>query len=366
MFVQFAICVIIILLCWITKDEKRNKNLVLPFSFLIITIFFAIRYDYGLDYWSYYFYYESGRTIEEAGGVSRGTGEVWFYYFMNQFPRFSYFIIAHTIIVFSALFFVARKHLSPKYYPLFFFLILTMSVLAFSWISSLRSTMAAAILWIGLELFYIEHKQWIFYFGIVVVASLFHTSALLFIILPFIDFIIVKTKSVYIFILLIAGMISTLFFTERLYNILLSSNVYFRDAYEGHLDSVEGYSIFGVIHNSLLLFPYYFIVTKKQMFKNSNNKIYVLASLVIVLRCFLLDFHGRMSSYLFIYVIFALAHVLPRLKKTERIICMAPFLIWCFFGIYLFYMTMILNEHTIYSEGNYIHYHTIFEPSMIP
>ena len=349
-----------------TKNEKMKSNFVLPLSFLIITVFFAIRYNYGLDYWSYYDYYEAGRTVEEANGVTRGTGEEWFYSFMNFFPRFSYFIIAHTIIVFSCLYYVTKKRMSPQYYSLFFFLIMTMSVLSFNWISALRSTLAAAVLWIALDLFYIEKKRWIPYIGMVIVASMFHTSALLFIILPLLDLLILKTKPIVLFYIAVLGLITTLFFTEDLYELFLSHSEFLGETYEGYLGSVEGYSIFGLIHNSLLLFPFFYIITKKQLFEGENSRIYVLATFIIIVWSFRLDFHGRLSSYLFIYVIFALAQVLPKLKKEEKVICMAPLLVWCFYGIYLFYMTMLINEHTIYSEGNYLHYHTIFEPSIMP
>lgn len=368
MFIQFTICAIIILLCWITKDENKKEKIILPLSFMAITLFFAIRYDYGLDYWSYLNYYESGRTIEEVGGVSRGTGEKWFYYFMNLFPKFSYFIIAHTIITFSVLYFVTRKYLSPKYYPLFFFLILTMSVLSFNWISALRSTMAAAVLWIGMDLFYIKKKRWLPFIGMVVIAGFFHTSALFILVLPLVDFLIEKTSPSILFGIMIVGLISTLFFTEQLYELILSSSKLMEETYSDHLsnESAAGYTIFGVIHNSLLLFPFYFIITRKDIFVGPQRRIYILAAMIIILRCFKLDFNGRLSAYLFIFAIFALAYVLPRLKRTEKLICMIPMLVWCFYGIYLFYMTMVINQHTVYSEGNYLFYHTIFEPTVIP
>lgn len=367
MLIQFSICALIILLCWMTKDERNKRNIVLPLSFLVITVFFAIRYDYGLDYWSYYNYYETGRTVEGNNGDIRGTGETWFYYFMNMFPKFSYFIIAHTVIVFLILYWVTRKHLDPKFYPLYFFLILTMSVLSFNWISALRSTMAAAVLWIGIELFYIKKKRWIPFMGMVIIAGFFHTSSLFFLAFPFIDILISKTSSAILFCTLVLGLISTMFFTERLYEIVFSSSKMLADTYEGHLENESslGYSFWGFLHNSILLFPYYFLVTKKDLFKGVNAQIYVLSTFIIVMRCFRLDFHGRMSAILFIYTIFALAYIFPYLKKQEKIFCMAPLLVWCFYGIYLFYMSMVNKLHTIYTEGNYLFYHTIFEQPFI-
>lgn len=366
MLIQFSICLIIIVVCWLIKSEDSKRKIVLPLSFLAIMVFFAIRYDYGLDYWSYYRYYEAGRSLEEVGGYSRGTGEKWFYAFMNYFPKFSYFIIAHTIVVFSVLFWITRKYLAPRYYPLFFFLVLTMSVLSFNWISALRSTMAAAVLWIGLDYFYIEKKRWVPYIGVVIIASLFHTSAIILLILPLVDILVLKSKPIILFIILVVGLLSTLFYTETLYSFFMSTSTLLNETYKGHLESVSGYSIFGVIHNSILLFPFFYILTKKPLSNSTQSRIYVLAAFIIIIRCFQLDFNGRFSAYLFIYVIYELAYVLRQLKKEEKIVCMLPFMIWCFYGIYLFYMTMMKNLYTVYSEGNYLFYHTIFEPSVIP
>ena len=75
MFIQFSICLFIILICWLVKDERKKQQIVLPLAFIAITVFFAIRYDYGLDYWSYYNYYDTGRTLEESEYGIRGTGE---------------------------------------------------------------------------------------------------------------------------------------------------------------------------------------------------------------------------------------------------------------------------------------------------
>ena len=64
-----------------TSKNKRKKY-VLPISFVIITIYWALRYDYGLDYWNYYnlFYNDVTKYVT-------GFGEKWFFSSISGGPH---------------------------------------------------------------------------------------------------------------------------------------------------------------------------------------------------------------------------------------------------------------------------------------
>ena len=81
MWYQLLLCLFIIGMLWYVKDDGKKTKFVLPFSFILITLFFALRYEYGNDYWHYYLRWDSGRLVE---GDNRGTGETLFYGFMQQ------------------------------------------------------------------------------------------------------------------------------------------------------------------------------------------------------------------------------------------------------------------------------------------
>lgn len=151
--VHLIILIIVLLLNIIPQRFIRRKRYILPLSFLIITVYLSIRYNYGPDYFSYLHSFYSG-----AQEKTYGTSEVLFYGFMHLFSKYYMFIIFHTIIVMFTFYYFVRKYINSKYYVLFFFLLLCSPGMFLNVISALRSTLAAcALLW-GVEFFYLRKK----------------------------------------------------------------------------------------------------------------------------------------------------------------------------------------------------------------
>ena len=219
MWYQLSLCLFIILLLWKVKNDKIRTQFILPFSFILITLFFALRYEYGNDYWHYYYRWDSGRLVE---GDNRGTGETFFYGFMQLFDKYYKFVIAHTLLFCSIMFYLVRRYVVPKYYALFFFMFMSMSTLSYNMMSAMRSTMAACILWLALDFFYIRKKMWVPYFSMVIIAGFFHTSALAFSILPLVDWGLRVIKPKTLFTLLVIGMIINVVYAKQVYAFVLS------------------------------------------------------------------------------------------------------------------------------------------------
>ena len=213
MFTQLALCIAIIIVFLFNKDEAKLKKYVLPLMFIVMTVFFAIRYDYGNDYWHYFQRWDSGRTME---GDNRGTGETFFYSFMGLFDYYYKYIIAQTLAFCLCMFFLVRKYIKPSYYFIFFWLFMTVPSQSYVLMSAQRSAMAACVLWIAFDFFYIQKKRWIPYLLMVLLASQFHTSALVMIVFPLFDLLLSKTNPRIVFTLLPIGLIVGIFFTESL------------------------------------------------------------------------------------------------------------------------------------------------------
>lgn len=154
MWYQLSLCLFIMLLLWNVKNDKIRTQYILPFCFILITLFFALRYEYGNDYWHYYLRWDSGRLVE---GDNRGTGETLFYGFMQLFDKYYKFVIVHTLFFCLIMFYLVKRYVLPSYYALFFFMFLSMSTLSYNMMSAMRSTMAACILWLALDFFYIRN-----------------------------------------------------------------------------------------------------------------------------------------------------------------------------------------------------------------
>lgn len=103
---------------------------------------------------------------------------------------------------------------------------------------------------------------------------IFHTSALVFIILPFVDrgLSIIKPKP--LFALLVIGMIVNVFYARQVYAIVLNFSDTMMETYGGYLDidKTGGATFFGMLNRSFMLFPYYYICMNKEIFKQENKK----------------------------------------------------------------------------------------------
>lgn len=370
MFTQLALCFAIIFIFILTKNDAKRTKYVLPLMFLIVTVFMAIRYEYGNDYWHYYGRWESGRRVE---GDNRGTGELFFYWFMGLFDKYYKYVIAQTIAFCGCMYFLAKKYVSPRYYFIFFWLFMTLPSQSYAMMSAQRSAMAACVLWVAFDFFYIQKKRWIPYLLMVVVASLFHTSAIVMLVFPLFDLILNKIKPQVIFTLLFIGLIVGMFYSESLVESLLTQFPLLQDTYSGYLDTsrVGNTTFNGALSKSALLFPYYYICMNKSFFAQDekSGRIWILAMTIALFWSFGVDIDGRFSVYLFVFVIICFANLMQKLTKVEKVWCIAPLLVyWLYVDVYLFYLLNMRYQFTDANnwDGSFLLYHTIFSAPTLP
>lgn len=361
--IHFIILLIVLTLNIIPQRFINRKKIILPISFLIIGVYLAIRYNYGLDYFNYMNSFYSGMEVK-----NRGTGEFLFYRLMHLFSKYYVFIIFHSLVLISVLFIYTRKYNKPNNYILFFFLFLCMSGMFFNMISALRSTMAACVFFIGLELFYLRKKNIIFYSISVIIASLFHTSVIVFIILPFIELIYRNINYKLIFFLLFVSLIFGMFLSKYFYNFVFS-NVNLFDSYLAYLDkhTTNDATLNATLFKSLYLFPAYYILKYLKNIKGVYYYIGMLATIFFFIFFLNLNFESRFTSYLFIFVIFSLSMILSlNIDTKSKLFILIPIIIATLVDFYIMYYSMYLHIFGRYSEGNYLWYQTIFSIPQLP
>lgn len=375
---HIIVALIAILLCLIPDNaNNRRSKYLMPLAFAIVTVFWAIRYNYGLDYVEYQNMFERGDTST----AWRDNKETFFYLFLNSFQYFYQFVIAFTLLTMGCLFIWVRKFCNEKYYAIFFIMFMFMNAMSYSMMSAMRSTMAAVVLWAALYFFYIKKKNWILYSLLVFVASGFHLSVISFLVLPIVDIIIPRVKGIYLFYCLIGCFIFSLFGNESLFNFITSSNAML-DGYNSYYSFVESnnISIFGVMNNALFLFPAYYICRSKDQLIQSHKGIFVLAVLYLVLYSLNLDIQNRFTSYIGIFFIIAISvvaggqkyidaygfeHEIQFTSKQDKWIMLAPLLIKILFDYYKFYLLMS-SPYYMGLDGNPLIYQTIFDAPQLP
>ena len=218
---QIPLMLLCMVLCVVVQSRKQRVRLVLPFCFLVLTVFFSIRYYYGLDYTSYLDAFASGTVSARSGDEEV---DPIFYTFMHLFGKFYIFVIVHTLFLFGALFYLTRKYCDDRLYALFFLLLLTQNGLIFNMISAMRNALAAIILWIFLDFFYFRKKKWVPYVFGVILASLFHKSALVFVVLPLVDFFFLHVKSHFILLAFIVASIVSLYLANTIFQTITKND----------------------------------------------------------------------------------------------------------------------------------------------
>lgn len=360
--VHITLLLILLLLNLIPDKIIDRKKIILPFSFLLVLVYWAIRYDYGLDYWNYYNLFYSEKTA-----FSKGTTEFLFFRFLNLFDYYYQFIIVHSLVVVISLFYLVRKHIPSNYYWLFFFFLMAVPGFHFNLISAMRSTMAACVLYWAYEFCYISKKRWLLYFALVIVASLFHTSALAFLILPLIHLTIYKTRGWIIFSILIFFDILQVFYGNAIFNWVISfSDV--TSGYDSYSEIVKGSNVNGLVFRSIVLFPAFYMCRCFDKIKSDYEvrDLFILAFFYLLISMVGLNFQGRFTAYLFPYFIAALLFTCLQIGKKDRIIVLVPYIIYILYGLNVYYNSLILNLYGIWSEGNMYFYHTIFDAPSFP
>lgn len=360
--VHFIILLALLLANIIPFSEKIRKKFVLPISFLVLFIYWAIRYEYGQDYWAYYDYFYSNRQSD------KGFGEVLF--FNVFFPLFKFYyqaVIAQSFYVIFTLYYMVRKYVPTHYYWLFFFLFMCVPGFHFSLISALRSSMAAATMFWAYSLFYINKKNLVLYFVMVIVATLFHTSAIAFLVVPVFDWLLVKMNGKVIFIALVTCLLLAMTIGGKLFSVVTDiGNESFLGSYEHLAYGFGNSNLLGTIHKGIILIPSFFVCVYYNKIKDIHLKrIFILAFLFLAIKLLNLDFNGRFTAYLFFFFVVAFCYTLKNLPKGNKVIMILPYFMVVFFDLYLFYADLIVNAGN-YVDGSFYIYKTLFEAPNLP
>lgn len=360
MLVHLFLLTILIVLNLIPDRVVDRKRFILPLSFLLILLYWALRYDYGLDYWDYYSSFYDGTE----GKLHRGFGERGYYAFSGLFNKFYQVIIAQSIIVMASLFHLVRKYIPPQCYWLFFLLFFLTPRFHFVMISALRNSLSACVLFWAFDYCYIEKKRWILFALLVFLASLIHTTAIVFFLFPIYHLFSSRLKGKAVFIGLIVLDILSLFFVNALFQYVISASS-LTETYDSYLETIGESSIFGVMVKSIVLIPVFYFCTVFDKLKvhTKERKIFLLAFFFLAIELFGFNFGGRFTLYLFIFFIISLTITYQYYKK-ERFFLLIPYLLLVLFTFYNYYIR--LSTELFFNEGNYLFYHTIFEVSPLP
>lgn len=210
------------LVCTLIPLLSKNKDKGLKWAFIILFLFLALRYDFGNDYPAYYrmFYNFDLKGLLDAN-IEYG------YATLITFLKplgFFVFIFLWSAVYCTALFRTIKKYIPSEYYWLVMMSIISNADLVFYGASAIRQTLAFSIILFSFP--FLENKKPIYYFALVVLASMFHQSALTFVILYPLMYLNLRNKTfIIVFGVLALGVMTVLQSQfETIINLLAANN----------------------------------------------------------------------------------------------------------------------------------------------
>jgi len=376
----YIIIGIIILLLSIYYDfnegEKKNKKFWLNTLLITLILIPALRYRVGGDTLSYISEYDYMPSLTNYNTnknfVESRLQPLWILFvaiLKSITPSFILFQITHAIIVNTIIFHVLKKYCNFIFMAIFLYYIYAYFKFNFE---VLRE--ALAICMIALSIDSCIKKKWCKYYIYVIIAFLFHDSAIIMFFIPFLygRKINILNSLIIVGISIIIFFNSNIFF-ERIFSSGILSDKFLLRSYT-YIESNEGFTIKGVIYylSIHLIFPLfiYFIGRNNGIRTVVDN--FLLSYIFIGLVASLIPGLYRFANYQIIFSIIYLSTFFEQIRihnPQNRIAPIHRLFIVCVLSIVLTYRVILIQfrDTSNYYPGTryynlYYPYYTIFNP----
>lgn len=323
MFIYSILIILCLLLYILQKKEKLAKNINIFYWSLITLLFLvsALRYDVGQDYNHWIDVYNWIMNGENGGNyVEIG------YKYLNVliqlipiFNEYTLFIITSAFIIFGFGYIIYRN-VEKKYWFLSIFMLICSGIF-FASLNLVRQYIAVVIVALGMT--FLKKQNYMLFILSVIVAALFHTSAL--IMLAFLAFYLIFRKQKFNKILIGIYMLSLIFMIIDLRQIIEWFKFMIPERWIWYLQSDfltdRNYSaiVKQLVPNLLLIFV---LMKRKQIINmKEENDIYILMLFtdVVITNCF----YGvlvllRLSYFFDISLIFIIPIIFELLQGYDR------------------------------------------------
>ncbi|MDO8965704.1 EpsG family protein [Algoriphagus sp.] len=345
-------------------SKSINRLMGLFFSVFCIFIFLAIRYDYGNDYFSYLDqFYEIQRysSFSISNFIIKGNEIGWVYlnYFFGPLGFFAMQIFLAAFSCFVLYRFI-KNYVSPKYYwfAIFIYIFQPYHMLVLS--SAMRQAVVVSLFLLAID--FLIKKQSIHYIVVVLLGSLFHSTAYFLLPLVFLSYFSIQLKFKYIVIIVVLFIGSFFFIGEIFSQGQQFISLYFEKEYSGHINQSVEKSTIGL--GFILNFIIYIILFYCTQHQNYLGKVIflniVVISFLIIPLTFSFPLISRLNFYftplLMVAYPIAFENIQKRTIRIGFIILISISTLYEFFSF--FYSETWINHFfeykTIFSAPNFL------------
>jgi transmembrane protein EpsG len=321
----------VVYFAYIAKVTKNNKWLKL--SFVLIFLFLALRYDYGNDYMGYLDGFYKVKYIDLSSRYELGWQILCLLFKPLGFFAMITFLAAINCIIYYGF---IKKYVPVKYYWLAVFIYLYNPTFLLVPSSAMRQSIAIGFFLFSLD--YLYKKDAVRYVLSVIIAAMFHTSAL--ILLPLymiyvIDWKITKIKAIILFTSFLFMIMFAKIFESFIQNII-GSYFYKYEVYQyqGGTELQSGLGLIYVIVIFIIILFYSRFQTDKSEYL---FKIAVVSYFILPL-AFLINLIGRISMYTQPVMIAVVPLILISIKdKVIRRVFLSTYLFMILYSFYIFF-----------------------------
>ncbi len=332
---NLLIVIIIGLLSLLFRSEDTRRKFFLYGSFIQLFLFLSLRAtDVGIDLPNYFYFYDKCNQVGWNTIFSYRYEPLYIIYtklIANFINNKQIFLVITAFLSLMGPLYIIKKY--SKNYFLSIFLFITFQFFTYDFYL-LRQVIAMSILLLSLK--YVEEKKFVKFAIMVGIATCFHTSAFLFVIVYWLSKLEIDSKKL----LIITGcMIGILLFGDRIINLVL--NIVYQH-YVGSTGEEGGYFYFIVL---LFVFLITTLLKKAFLRQQKTNQIwYNILILAMFIQLFAIK--KPIISRATIYYSIALIIVLPNVIKCikDKNLRMLINLLVCV-GFFLFYLTRLGNEN---------------------
>jgi len=341
----------------------------LRLSFMFIFLFLALRYDFGNDYMGYFQGFLSLESISDEDFYFKGNDYGWLYLnfiFKVVFGDFGFHLMLASIAAFTlyVLYRFTVRYIPPNYHVLamLLFLLEPNNILVLS--SAMRQSIAVGIFLLSFD--YLVERKYVYYTLGILLASLFHSSAIVFVGLILLNIVNWKIYLPYVIIgvLVLFALLNDLSGVFSQINVLLESQESVYTVYTNQ-DFEEQSLGLGFVFIVLLYFAILVINRKENgLVLNTINKM-TIVMLLLTIMALSLQIATRLGFYAFPIIVAAICLALLRLRTIgngalSAIEGPAVFVIILFFG----YLNYEFWKSEVYSPF-FMDYKTIFSSPLV-
>ena len=362
--VYIILVIFAVFFTWLQQVGAMKNGMKL--SYFLVFLFLALRHDYGNDYSSYFNGYLGLQSLQDEDFYFKGNEVGWLYlnyFFKYLFGDVGFHIMLASMAAFTCfvLYRLTIKYIPPKSYAFAIALLLLEpnNILVMS--SGMRQAIAVAIFLLSFD--YLSQRKYLQYLVGIILASLFHTSALVLIALIFLNAVKWRIYLPYLF-LIFLGLFFLLNNLSGIFdqiNILLESQeseylVYTEQGFEETKYGL-GFAL------SIFLYVAVLILNRKFHFYIEQDTIIKIAfvALLFLILGLSVQLASRLNYYIFPLVVCAYAITLVNLEKykfatTPVISRISTFIIVAFFA----YQNYGFWQSQVYAPY-FTEYKTIFQ-----